>query len=42
MNDMESIRKTRGLPPATGMGFGAGFSAATGLDLDGFAGKGKV
>jgi hypothetical protein len=42
MNDIESIRKTRGLPLATGTGFGAGFSAAGALDLDGLVGKRKV
>ena len=42
MNDMESIRKTRALPPGAGTGFGAGLSAAAVLDLDGFAGSKKV
>jgi len=41
MNDMESIRNTRGFPPGAGTGFGAGFSAAAALDLDGFAGNKK-
>ena len=39
MNDMESIRNTRGFPPGAGTGFGASFSAAAALDLDGFAGN---
>jgi len=39
---MESIRNTRGFLPSAGAGFGAGFSAAAALDLDGFAGNKKV
>ena len=42
MNDMESIRKMRALPPAAGAGFGTVVSAATALDLEAFAGKIKV
>jgi hypothetical protein len=41
MNDMESIRNTRGFPPGAGTGLGAGFSAVPMLDLDGFAGNRK-
>jgi len=42
MKDMESIRKTRGLPPGAGTGFGAGVSVEAALDLDGLAGNRKV
>ncbi len=47
MNDMESIRKMRGLPPGAGTGFGAraklsATAAGAALDLDRFAGNSKV
>jgi len=46
MNDIESIRKTRGLPLAAGTGLGAaGFSATAAgaaFDLGRLAGKRKV
>jgi len=47
MNDMESIRKMRAVPPAAGTGFGAGagFSATAAgeaLDLDRFTANMKV
>jgi len=42
MNDIESMRNTRGLPLGAGTDLGVGFSAAAALDLDGFAGNRKV
>jgi len=42
MNDIESMRNTRGLPPGAGTGLGTGFSAAAAFDLDGFAGNKEV